>query len=94
MRISDIELQLIRDILHKADTQGRIYLFGSRVDDRRKGGDIDIFFEPAQTLGLKAQLALQCQLINACGMKVDLIVKNPGQNNTDIFDLARQGVLL
>lgn len=94
MRISNIELQLIRDVLYKADTQGRIYLFGSRLDDRRKGGDIDLFFEPAQTLGLKAQLALQCQLINACDTKVDLLIKNPGQNNADIFDIARQGIRL
>lgn len=94
MRISEIEQQLIRHILHKADAQGRIYLFGSRIDDHTKGGDIDLFFEPTQPIDLKEQLALQFQLINACGTKVDLIVKNPKQNNTDIFDIARQGICL
>jgi uncharacterized protein len=94
MRISDTEQQLIRDILRDADGQGRIYLFGSRADDSRKGGDIDVFFEPTRRLDLKSQLGLQYKLTTACGVKVDLLVKNPEQANTDIFEIARQGIAL
>lgn len=61
MRLSEIEQQLIRHVLHKTDAQGCIYLFGSRMDDRVKGGDIDLFFEPTQPIALKEQLALQFQ---------------------------------
>lgn len=41
MRLSERELAALRESLH-GESYARAYLFGSRVDDRRRGGDIDL----------------------------------------------------
>ncbi|TAN51777.1 MAG: nucleotidyltransferase domain-containing protein [Methylococcaceae bacterium] len=94
MRLSAREVGLIRKVLHEIAPDGRIYLFGSRVDDAKKGGDIDLFLESSIPLDMKTQLALEYRLAAMCDTKVDLLVKNPGQANQEIYDVARQGVLL
>ena len=43
MRLSDAELKSIKTIFYKVFKNGDIYLFGSRVDDSLKGGDIDLY---------------------------------------------------
>lgn len=85
---------MVRKIVHEADSHGRIYVFGSRADDAKRGGDIDLYFEPSAPLDLKRALALEYRLSVACDIKVDLLVRNPGQEDTAIFTIARKGVLL
>jgi predicted nucleotidyltransferase len=94
MRLSAREIQTVRGVLHEVDPLGRIYLFGSRADDAKKGGDIDLFFEVSTRLDLKRKLALEYQLSAECDTRVDLLVKNPGQEENAIFSIARRGILL
>ena len=94
MRLSALENEIVHRVLHKADPYGRIYLFGSRTDDAKKGGDIDLFFETTTALDLKGKLLLEYRLSSECNTKVDLLVKNPGQKESPIFEIARKGVLL
>ncbi|GHV80120.1 hypothetical protein AGMMS49944_19110 [Spirochaetia bacterium] len=42
MRISDYEKNVIIDSVRNTDPNATIWLFGSRTDDSKKGGDIDI----------------------------------------------------
>ena len=51
IRLRTKEIQAIRQVLFNADPQGRIFLFGSRVSDARKGGDIDVYFESSKKTG-------------------------------------------
>jgi predicted nucleotidyltransferase len=94
MRLLPKETQAIRQVLLNADPHGRIFLFGSRMDDSKKGGDIDIFFESSKMLGLKSKLSLEYKLTTLCETKVDLLVKNPEQEEMAIFGIARKGVTL
>jgi predicted nucleotidyltransferase len=94
MRLSARENETVCRLLNEVDPQGHIYLFGSRTDDKKKGGDIDLFFETSTTLDLKRKLALEYRLSAECDTKVDLLVKNPGQEENAIFAIARRGVLL
>lgn len=45
MRLSNFEIQSIVSVFKKVFTTGKIYLFGSRVDDSMSGGDIDLYVE-------------------------------------------------
>lgn len=94
MRLTPHELQAVRSTLYSADPAGRVWLFGSRADDARRGGDIDIYLEASRVIDLKAALELEYQLMSLCGSKVDLLIRNPGQVEQPIHDIARKGVPL
>ncbi|MBU0455630.1 MAG: nucleotidyltransferase domain-containing protein [Gammaproteobacteria bacterium] len=42
MRLTPFEVQTIKSIIQKHDPNAKIYLFGSRVNDQARGGDIDL----------------------------------------------------
>jgi len=43
MRLNDKYIMTIKNNLQEVFGEGEIYLFGSRVDDSKKGGDIDLY---------------------------------------------------
>ena len=43
MRLSERYITVIKKYFKSIFTDGEIYLFGSRVDDSKKGGDIDLY---------------------------------------------------
>ena len=43
MRLSQKELETIKNTIHSVFGEVGVYLFGSRVDDSKKGGDIDLY---------------------------------------------------
>jgi predicted nucleotidyltransferase len=42
MRITEYEKNVIIDAVKSVDPDAKVWLFGSRTDDSKKGGDIDI----------------------------------------------------
>ena len=42
MRLSTQERAIIKQTVSGLDAEAQVYLFGSRVDDAKKGGDIDL----------------------------------------------------
>jgi len=95
MRLNTKELQTLRAILGELDPAGRLYLYGSRVDDSRRGGDIDLYLQASRPIDLKTRLRTQYRLQQACDTRVDLLVKNPAQPELPIHQIAvEQGLLL
>lgn len=94
MRLTSAETTVIKTILSHIDPSGEIYLFGSRADDNRKGGDIDIFFQASKYIDFKEKLLLQHRLTAGCDTKVDLVIKNPGDSEQNIHTIAKMGVKL
>ena len=48
MRLTDYEQEAIKKAFIETFEDGKIYLFGSRVDDTKRGGDIDLYLCPSQ----------------------------------------------
>ena len=97
MRLSDFERSAIKTLATQFyGQQAKVILFGSRVDDTKKGGDIDVFIETPLESGIKDKLNFLVQLENKIGeQKIDLIVKSKNSPNKAIFDIAkRTGVAL
>lgn len=95
MRLTPIEHQSITQILRTVDPQGEVLLFGSRADDGRKGGDIDLLWKTSRAIDLKTQLQTQWRLQVSCDTRVDLLVQSPDAPDQEIFQIARQsGILL
>ncbi|HHJ64143.1 MAG TPA: nucleotidyltransferase domain-containing protein [Aquifex aeolicus] len=48
VRLSDWEVKAIKDIAEEVFGEGtRVFLFGSRTDPTKRGGDIDLYIIPA-----------------------------------------------
>ncbi len=52
MRLSQKYIKVIKKYFKEFFQEGDIYLFGSRVDDKQKGGDIDLYFVLTNHLNL------------------------------------------
>lgn len=94
MRLTHNELIAIREEIFRADPLGKIYLFGSRVDDNRRGGDIDLFVESSFRLPMRDKLLLEHRISSACDMKIDLLFKSPEDEDAPIYEIAREGIRL
>jgi len=77
MRLSQKQIEAIKNAFDKVFVQGRVILFGSRLDDTKKGGDIDIYIDPAlmfEDLFAK-KVAFLVELKSQIGdQKVDLVL--------------------
>ncbi len=47
MRLEQYEVDGIKKAFREAFEEGQIFLFGSRIDDTQRGGDIDLYLRPS-----------------------------------------------
>lgn len=99
MRLSEVERRAIVTIAREViggDVQVR--LFGSRADDRARGGDIDLMVETDRALPdrLQQELRLGVRLERALGgRRVDLLLVDPTVPLQPVHRVARrEGVAL
>jgi predicted nucleotidyltransferase len=101
MRLSPHEQAVIRRSAKDFfGAQAQVVLFGSRVDDARRGGDIDLLIDTALTDPAQiaqAHLRFLAQIYAQLGeQKIDVLIDYPTrQHDLAIFRIAReQGVAL
>lgn len=78
MRITREEKNIIKRLAKNTfGDQTRVYLFGSRISDKMKGGDIDLFItnENKQNLTLRRKLSFLAELKSIIGdQKIDVVL--------------------
>ncbi|ADC72309.1 conserved hypothetical protein [Thioalkalivibrio sp. K90mix] len=101
MRLTNEQRQIIHDTALEAFGPGAsVRLFGSRVDERARGGDIDLLVtapmqNPAEVV--RAEMRFQALLQQRLGeQKIDVLVDYPGRRERPpIFNVAeRTGIPL
>jgi predicted nucleotidyltransferase len=81
MRLTAAQINVIRDgAAQLAGDAARVWLFGSRVSDDARGGDVDLLLELDEAVTEPAQLSakLAARVSRAMyGRKVDVLIKAP-----------------
>jgi predicted nucleotidyltransferase len=92
MRITNKQRQGIKNIVTTiAGSQATIILFGSRVDDSKKGGDVDILVDLKSPVSNPALLAatLSAEISSLMlGRKVDVVLEAPNLNYLAVHKYA------
>ncbi len=74
MRLAEFEIRAIKEAVYLEDENADIYIFGSRVDDDAKGGDIDILVI-SQKLLQKDSRRIKYNLYDKLGeQKIDIVI--------------------
>ncbi len=75
MRLSDKEIEIIKRTVMEYFGNSRVYLFGSRLIDQKRGGDIDLFVIPdvKDSLYLR-KIKTKAKLKQLLKKPVDLVV--------------------
>ncbi|MDP2178681.1 nucleotidyltransferase domain-containing protein [Methylicorpusculum sp.] len=100
MRLTENQMVAIRQVAHET-SEGKclsVRVFGSRLDDQAKGGDLDLmleFSDPVENPALlAAKIAARASRVLQ-GRKVDVLLSAPNLRHLPIHDIAlKQGILL
>ena len=88
VRLSQEEIKAIVNSVKAYDLDAEIFIFGSRVDLTKKGGDIDILVL-SDKIGWKERRKIRVNLLKELGdRKIDLIVSREDKIDEPIVKLA------
>lgn len=94
MRITNQQHKIIKqELIDQFGGNATVWLFGSRIDDDKKGGDIDLYIETQQTIDNRASSAAQfsARLQRKLGdQKIDVLLADPQTPRLPIHEAAMQ----
>jgi predicted nucleotidyltransferase len=93
MRINEVEKRAVTEAVQTADPGARVWLFGSRTDDTKRGGDIDIAVL-SRNIGVSERMKIRRSIVDILGeQKIDIVISEDGSE--PFFRLAVEtGTLL
>lgn len=94
MRLTEHEVESICSLFKRYfGEEAHLWLFGSRVDDAKRGGDIDLYIESPESnvdILFDAKIEYVNALERAIGDRhVDIIIKSEGRE-LPIYQIARE----
>jgi predicted nucleotidyltransferase len=92
MRITQQQIESLINSTHRCfGDNAIIWLFGSRVDDHKKGGDVDLYIETDMDQGIvEAKLKMQGQIWTAFGdQKIDILVHSRIREPSPMHKIAK-----
>jgi hypothetical protein len=101
MRLNPEQIAVIKSTVARivpAEELNGVRLYGSRVDDAKRGGDIDLMLDLAKSTenpaGLGAQISTQIELaitrVLGASPKIDVLVRAPNLKDLPLHDVAMQ----
>lgn len=99
MRLTKSQVQMIKQVVAMlAGESAQVTLFGSRVDDDKKGGDVDLLVTLWDEVDHPAELSakISARLMRLFqGRKVDVLLSAPNLKTLPIHSVAKhKGVIL
>ena len=96
MRLSRQEIDALICATHSCfGDSAKIWLFGSRVDDTKKGGDIDLYIETDKEMGIvAAKLEMLRAIWSTFGeQKIDILVRSRSRECSAMHEVAKSSGL-
>ena len=96
MRLHKNDVDIIKSTISKYVKNAKIILFGSRIDDQKRGGDIDILVQTSENVSLKKQIRILAEIeYKGLSRKLDLLFQTPFSAKQNIFEQAeKEGLVL
>ncbi|MCK5523971.1 MAG: hypothetical protein KAI83_12635 [Thiomargarita sp.] len=97
MRLSQNQISAILKAKESFFPHSKIYLFGSRINDSRCGGDIDLYILSEKRVldGVKKRIDFLVMLKSLIGdQKIDVILADQSQNRLIDKIVKKEGILL
>jgi predicted nucleotidyltransferase len=96
VRLSQHDTAIILSTIKNRIPDAEVFLFGSRADDNRKGGDIDIFLNTSNTVTVSEKMKLLVQLERkGIQRRVDLIIQTPEKQKPTLYhEVITKGIRL
>ena len=95
MRLTQKQIiQIHESVNRNIGKQVGIYLFGSRLDDQKRGGDIDLLIESEEPLSLISKAKIKMELEPLMMAPVDIINYSYGSQLTPFQKIARSAAIL
>lgn len=97
MRLKKEYIEIIKRITKEYfGENGKVFLFGSRVDDNKRGGDIDLYIETdIKENIIERKLKMLVQLEKYFGeQKIDIVVNNFFKEKPIYFFAKKEGIRL
>jgi uncharacterized protein len=90
MRLTANEADAIREEVCRLDPNAELYLYGSRVNDAARGGDIDLLVV-SDKLAFRERLRLRIRILDRIGwQQLDLMTRRRDEVNDAIAIMARE----
>lgn len=99
MRLSTYQVAKIKEAVNAVlGVEAKVKLFGSRIDDEQRGGDIDLYIETSNELpdyvSAACQIAAKIQM-SLGDQKIDVVIGAPNIKEQPIHRVAKeQGIEL
>jgi predicted nucleotidyltransferase len=91
MRLTEFQQNQILTLLHQQwGKDASVWLFGSRLDDQKRGGDVDLLVETPVSVPFIEKYLLQDKLEAFLGVRVDLLLSVVNQVTTDFVGHVKQ----
>lgn len=95
MRISSEQTDFLKKEILALVPDAVVYLFGSRVDDRKKGGDVDIMILSDKKISWKEKAKIKWQYFEKFGeQKLDIVSSTFNERNPFKELVLHEGIRL
>ena len=94
MRLTEDQIKCLKSSLKHIASDAKLYLFGSRVDDTKKGGDIDLLII-SDKLSKKDIRTLRIEFFKQFGeQKLDIVLDNGELKDPFVHHILQNAVPL
>jgi len=94
MRISPQQIAIIIQTTRSiAGQDANVWLYGSRVDDTRRGGDVDLLIESAPAAGFLDRARIKNRLEQLLQLPVDVLTTSLDGQDSPFVSIARANAI-